>query len=383
MLYIAAIMLSFFLSVVLVTKRKKSTGDYILFAWLVTIGLHLLFFYLFRTEQYTTRPWLIVPGFVLPLAHSPFLYLYTIHQLSAKRFKPAELLHFLPLLLSALLFTRFYLMSPAEQLSVIQRKGQGFETESSINVAAIYLSGLVYIPLSLMKLLRYKQRIVDRFSNTEKINFNWLVYLVAWLVAIWLVVIFGGNEEWTFSLVAVFITWLGYFGIKQVQVFSEVRTEVSSGIPQAVEPVTEVSEANDLSQPDVRYQKSTLSDPAADKIHQRLLELLKAEQPYKDPDLTLSELAGRLNVHPNVLSQVINSRERKTFYDLVNEKRVREFIRLSAEPQSQQFTILSLAFDCGFNSKASFNRNFKKHTGQTPSEFMKQFQAAEQGIISH
>jgi hypothetical protein len=105
MLYLAAIMLAFFLSVVLVTKKKKSTGDYILFAWLVTIGLHLLFFYLFNTQQYITRPWLIVPGFVLPLAHSPFLYLYTIHQLSAKRFKPVQLLHFLPLLLSALLCT--------------------------------------------------------------------------------------------------------------------------------------------------------------------------------------------------------------------------------------------------------------------------------------
>ena len=101
------------------------------------------------------------------------------------------------------------------------------------------------------------------------------------------------------------------------------------------------------------------------------------EKPFTNPDLTLNELAKCLEVHPNYLSQVINSLEQKSFYDLINERRVEEFIKLTEEPQTQQYTLLSIAYDCGFNSKASFNRNFKKYTGLTPSEYLKQ-QPAEQ-----
>ena len=98
--------------------------------------------------------------------------------------------------------------------------------------------------------------------------------------------------------------------------------------------------------------------------------MLEMDQPYKDPDLTLNDLADKLDVHPNYLSQVINSNENKTFYDLINEKRVEAFIQKTSDAAHQQFTLLAIALDCGFNSKASFNRNFKKFTGQTPSDYL-------------
>ena len=99
---------------------------------------------------------------------------------------------------------------------------------------------------------------------------------------------------------------------------------------------------------------------------------MKTEKPYTNPELTLNQLAKSLDVHPNTLSQVINSKENRNFYDLINENRVNEFIHLVTQARQQQFTLLGMAFDSGFNSKASFNRNFKKYAGITPSEFMKQ-----------
>ena len=98
---------------------------------------------------------------------------------------------------------------------------------------------------------------------------------------------------------------------------------------------------------------------------------MEEEKPFTDPELTLNDLAKRLDVHPNNLSQVINSMEKKSFYDLVNEKRVDAFIKNIKKPTSQQYTLLAIALDCGFNSKASFNRNFKKYTGHTPSDYLK------------
>ena len=79
--------------------------------------------------------------------------------------------------------------------------------------------------------------------------------------------------------------------------------------------------------------------------------------------------------HPNYLSQVINEVEGINFYDYVNRLRVEEFKRLLSLPENQRFTLLALAYDCGFNSKSAFNRCFKKTTGLSPSEYAKQLKA--------
>ena len=102
----------------------------------------------------------------------------------------------------------------------------------------------------------------------------------------------------------------------------------------------------------------------------RLKRSMIDEKSFKDLDLTLTLLAKRLNVHPNHLSQVINTYEQKNFYDYINWLRVEEFKSLVVRPESQQYTLLSLAHECGFNSKTTFNRNFKKVTGLSPSEYL-------------
>jgi YesN/AraC family two-component response regulator len=99
---------------------------------------------------------------------------------------------------------------------------------------------------------------------------------------------------------------------------------------------------------------------------------MQSQKLYKNAELTLDDLANSLKVLPNHLSQVINSTENKNFYDYINNLRINEFIELIALLENQKFTLLSLAFECGFNSKTSFNRNFKKATGLTPSEYIKQ-----------
>ena len=98
---------------------------------------------------------------------------------------------------------------------------------------------------------------------------------------------------------------------------------------------------------------------------------MQKEKLYKNSELTLADLSQKLNVHPNVLSQVINSAEQKNFYDYVNHLRVEEFKTIILLPENQKFTLLSIAFECGFNSKTAFNRNFKKATGFSPSEYLK------------
>jgi AraC-like DNA-binding protein len=86
--------------------------------------------------------------------------------------------------------------------------------------------------------------------------------------------------------------------------------------------------------------------------------------------LTLSELATKLNTNTSVLSAVINTGFGKNFNDFVNEYRVETFKRKAAAPDSKHLTLLAIAFDCGFNSKATFNRAFKKVTDLSPKAFL-------------
>ena len=88
--------------------------------------------------------------------------------------------------------------------------------------------------------------------------------------------------------------------------------------------------------------------------------------------MTLNDLAAKLKVQPHVLSKVINDGFEKNFFDLVNTYRIEEFKRRIEDPRYKNYTLLSLAFEVGFNSKTAFNRSFKKITNQTPSDFFEQ-----------
>lgn len=81
-------------------------------------------------------------------------------------------------------------------------------------------------------------------------------------------------------------------------------------------------------------------------------------------------MSNILNTHPNYLSQVINEKEGVSFYDYINGLRVDEFKRLVTMPENQKYTIISLACECGFNSKSAFNRIFKKYTNLSPSAYL-------------
>jgi len=102
-----------------------------------------------------------------------------------------------------------------------------------------------------------------------------------------------------------------------------------------------------------------------------LNRLVEKEKIFTESEITLTQLAARLNIHPNYLSQVINEKEETNFYDYINPLRIQEFKRLAALPENKKYTLLSLAFECGFNSKSSFNRYFKKVAGVSPSEYMR------------
>jgi AraC-like DNA-binding protein len=96
-----------------------------------------------------------------------------------------------------------------------------------------------------------------------------------------------------------------------------------------------------------------------------------AEKPYKNADLSVSDLAEMLGTKPHVLSRIINDSYHKNFRDFVNTYRIEEFIRLANTKEFKHYTFLALAQEVGFNSKSTFNLAFKKMTNQSPREYFK------------
>ena len=100
----------------------------------------------------------------------------------------------------------------------------------------------------------------------------------------------------------------------------------------------------------------------------RLRQLMDQAQPWREPDLTLPELAQRLQLHPACLSKVINMGCGQNFNDFVNTYRVAEARRKLADPRFAHYSLVGVALESGFNSKSTFNRVFKKLTGHAPGE---------------
>jgi AraC-like DNA-binding protein len=379
MLYLGGIAITFFLVFILLSKNNKSKADVILTFWLLLTGLHLLLYYIYVTKKYVSFPYLLGLEIPLPLVHGPFLFLYTSALTNQRGSKKINALHFIPFTLALLSLLPFFLLSSIQKIKVYQQEGKEYELLVSIIFGVIVVSGIFYTVLSLQKLAKHRRVIPDQFSFTEKINLSWLFYLILGSCIIWLLVIFT-DDKYIFSGVVLYIVFIGYFGIKQVGIFTnkepQIQNEITESLPVEVAGIlnnTLPEEQEIKAQPEkTKYEKSKISAADISAIHKKLLEVMQTEKFYTNSELTLSELSQKINVHPNILSQVINSVEQKNFYDYINLQRIEEFKRLISLSENQKFTLLSLAFECGFNSKTSFNRNFKKVTNLSPSEYLKQ-----------
>jgi AraC-like DNA-binding protein len=112
--------------------------------------------------------------------------------------------------------------------------------------------------------------------------------------------------------------------------------------------------------------------PDLDRWKQRLETVMASNLSHTDPELTLPQLAKQCQTNPSQLSRIINAGYGQNFNDFINEYRVNALLDKLKAGEHQSQTLLGLAYDCGFNSKATFNRAFKKKTGLSPKDWISQ-----------
>lgn len=130
--------------------------------------------------------------------------------------------------------------------------------------------------------------------------------------------------------------------------------------------------AYDTKEEAIRPKNALLDDQTVEKYATRLLDHLSKNSPFLNPDLSLRDLASQIEVHPNHLSWLLNNAIGKNFNEFVNQYRVAAFKSKAKDPINKNLTIEGMAHESGFNSKTVFNTYFKKATGLTPKQFLKQ-----------
>lgn len=119
----------------------------------------------------------------------------------------------------------------------------------------------------------------------------------------------------------------------------------------------------------VKYAKPSLSQEELIKCSAELIRLMSEDKPYLQSSLSLESLGKFIDLNKTQLSEAINRQFGKSFPDWVNEYRVQEFIDRVESGKFGHLTFMGVASEVGFNTKATFNKAFKKYKGESPSQY--------------
>lgn len=365
---------AFFLSILVFNKKEKSHSEIILGTWLALLGVHILYYYLFTTGFLFRYPHLLGITVAFPMLEAPLMFIYVLVTISRKgRFRTVYLLHALPFLIFTIYFSfTFYFLSGSEKISYYEQMYIKLPRDLAIMSFPDIAMGPIYVVWSLIRLSQHSRNIAQRFSYTEKINLNWLKYVIGGLGFVFFTDVVSnilvkfpfmsieGHEHLNYLSMTIAVFFLGYFGIRQ-QAISNVETPSLQAKPMEVSRKKK-SSGN-------QYLHSGLKKEEAEQHALALKAYFKNEKPYLNGKLSLNEVAEYMGISVNHLSQVINDQLAYSFFDFVNSYRVEEVKAKLADSAYENYTLLGMAFDSGFNSKSAFNSIFKKFTGSTPSQF--------------
>lgn len=298
------------------------------------------------------------PAFMaLPVIFHIYLRSITMH------YSRLDLLWFVPVVLYGVLM-----------LALVAGAGSGVEldqglvTVTSPGPLAAYIAPLpilffVILPLlELRELRQHEQRLQERYASIDKFDLRWIRRLLLIQVGVVLLsaaVIFLGNQltlvAFDQAFAGILILLMSYnLALALLATRQVPMDELVAGMPESGGDTDAAPSPEDL---------------------EAITAALLADGLYRQETCSLDHLAAALRRPPWAVSAEIKNATGGTFYDIVNELRVREATRLLSDPKNANISILAIAFDAGFQSKSTFNRVFRNSTGQTPSAFRRSVHA--------
>jgi AraC-like DNA-binding protein len=359
---------TFFL-VLLLSKKNKAAYDKLLIIWFAIILFHIAVFYLSSFDQYT---YLLELSSAAVFLSGPILWLYT-RQLTrnSDAIRWNQGIHLLPFLINIAIVLPYVLQGSLAPLSDFSRDLLAWGKLASI---------LLYCLAAIAEIRQHKTVAKENYSNIESIHLKWLQFVIFGIIGIWVIglasqLIFQTSQSSfpeVYEDVAVnvavscLVIFIGYYGFVQAPIF------IIDSLKQPIGKTAKVSDPEETPAVAIKYKRSGIGTEAVVAHARKLERLMSGHKPFTDPELTLDKLAAFMEISPNQLSQIINEHYRQSFYDFVNAYRVEEVKELLKTNAVEHTTLLGIGLNAGFNSKATFNRCFKKHTGKTPSDYLKE-----------
>jgi AraC-like DNA-binding protein len=387
LLYLVAATQFFGFSFRLFFKKRHNVADNVLGVLDIFIGIYFIVCWMAFDHGELKRFVLYV--YCLPLLPliGPFLYIYT-RIITSKEiiFKIKYLWYFTPFVIHYLLD---FIMLLIYGQQIIRPNFYLFHPVFIIEYYFKLLLPIFYLILILKRLNKFKIRLLNKYSNIDKIDYNWLRTLVLYFSIGYIVflivsiigdlttegipihIISGMNLFFSISYIFVgYVAYTNYYndinqGFNIGHVIKEIRNDAF------------IDDKNELN------KSNLLNDSQSEDYinsFNKLIQLIKVNKLYLEPDLNLGTLAAKMNLPSQRLSSIINLCSKKNFFDFINDFRVDEVKRILQKSKILLNDIVSIGMDCGFNSKSSFFRIFKNHTGLTPRIYHQQFHEKDELI---
>jgi AraC-like DNA-binding protein len=224
-----------------------------------------------------------------------------------------------------------------------------------------YASLFFYIFKSNQHYKKYRDYIVSELSIAEEVDFRWvrnILFAFGTVVFIWLIfdiysLIYSTSyqtEWWSYFFWGLTIFYITISGYKD-------ESHINNQLDFEIDSFDE-KEAQEIQKDETAFIQKTA-----------LKKVMEDHKLYLKPNLSLHDFAKELNLPPGQLSKILNSSFNQNFNEFVNEFRINEVINKLNRDEFNHYSILGIALESGFNSKATFNRVFKTQTGMSPSQY--------------
>ncbi|MDJ0644881.1 MAG: helix-turn-helix domain-containing protein [Flavobacteriaceae bacterium] len=346
------ILIGSFVIVILLRSKALGISRFFLAGVLFFLILHLDTFLLFTTQFIRKYPHLLGVSFPTLFLIGPTYYFF-VKSFNNPRFTLSrmDLLHLLPFLAMTGFQIYFYLKPLAYKRQVVEYyysylPSNDFSIGDWLNANLYMVLIASYTFASIYYLNRHDKKnsvLLKRISKVLiVVSTLYMVLQTGFIVQGTSAII---SEIVLASLLAITILLLGYWVV-------DIR---------ALAPLAKG-----------KYETSPLTQKESTTIQQNLVDKINEEQLYLNPKLKINDIARAIHTPSHHISQVLNRNMHTNFYDFINEYRIIEAKKMLLNGALKKLSIQAIGLECGFNNKTSFYRAFKKFTGKTPSEVIKE-----------
>ncbi|MCT4615983.1 MAG: AraC family transcriptional regulator [Marinifilaceae bacterium] len=364
--YIFVISIAFIIFTIYKLSSRKNLllSDKILITWMAFIIPAEITFFLSSQNLFVEYHWFYEISCSTHVLHGTFFYLY-IKSLTTKDFKfeKKQLIHLIPFII----YLGYKIYIKWFDLVDCLNEGGCSHSDNIYSVISVYMKFAIlisYVSYTIYTVLKYQR---EGKLNILSNNIALWIKSVCIGVVILMTLVFGlklmGNIGMRFFLDEIIIINIvvSIFVISFIFIYTKYSLEFTT-VYNETENVKDIPKST----------KTDKLENSTDKENYiNICSLVRKNELFRDGDLTLRKLSENIKLPEHTVSNSINRVSGLSYTDYINKFRIDYFIKLLEEGKHENNSIINLAYDCGFNSKSSFNRVFKQFTKQTPTEFIK------------